>query len=147
MVYAGLPRISTTTTVRRLSLSGHCWRSKNEIASDLFLLEPKHGKRSIRGQVRTTVDVLEADTGIPSDSLPATMDDRVGWRKKAMGGRLIEVDRIVVAVAWLRCEPRAFRTRGRHLKHLTVESVTWCCALGIVARHASRTKGSIWALV
>ena len=34
------------------------------------------------------VDLLEADTGVPRDCLPAAMDDRVGWRKKAMGGRL-----------------------------------------------------------
>ena len=31
------------------------------------------------------VDVLEADTGVPGDCLPAAMDDRVGWRKRAMG--------------------------------------------------------------
>ena len=28
------------------------------------------------------------DTGVPRDCLPAVMDDRVGWRKRAMGGRL-----------------------------------------------------------
>ena len=36
----------------------------------------------------TFVDVLEADTGVPSDCLPVAMDDRVGWRSKAIGGRL-----------------------------------------------------------
>ena len=36
----------------------------------------------------TFVDLLEADTGVPRDCLPAAMDDRVGWRKRAMGGRL-----------------------------------------------------------
>ena len=40
------------------------------------------------GQARTFVDVLEADAGVPRDCLPAAMDDRVGWRKKAMGSRL-----------------------------------------------------------
>ena len=50
--------------------------------------EPKHGKRSVGGQACTVVDLLEADTGVPTDCLPAAMDDRVGWRKKAMvGGR------------------------------------------------------------
>ena len=31
------------------------------------------------------IDLLEADTGVPRDCLPAAMDDRVGWRKRAMG--------------------------------------------------------------
>ena len=31
------------------------------------------------------VDLLEADTGVPRDCLLAAMDDRVGWRKRAMG--------------------------------------------------------------
>ena len=32
------------------------------------------------------LSILEADTGIPRDCLPAAMDDRVGWRKRAMKG-------------------------------------------------------------
>ena len=43
-----------------------------------FCGEPKHGKRSVRGQAGTFVDLLEADTGVPRDCLPAAMDDRVG---------------------------------------------------------------------
>ena len=51
--------------------------------------EPKHGKRSVRGQACTFVDLLEADIGVPRDRLPAAiMDDRVGWRKRAMEDRL-----------------------------------------------------------
>ena len=45
-------------------------------------------KRRVRGQARTFVDLLEADHGVPRDCLPATIDGRVGWRKRAMGGRL-----------------------------------------------------------
>ena len=70
---------------RHLRLSGHCWRNENEVVSDLVAWEPKHGKRSVGGQAHTFVHLLEADTGVP-DSLPAAMDDRVGWRKKAMWG-------------------------------------------------------------
>ena len=40
---------------------------------------------SVRGQARTFVDVLEANTGVPRDCLPAAMADRVSWRKKAKG--------------------------------------------------------------
>ena len=61
----------------------------------------KYGERSIGGQARTFVDLLEADTGVPRDCLPAAMDDRVGWRKRAMGeggGGLTEVNLVAVVV-------------------------------------------------
>ena len=83
--YPGLPRNSTTIRERRLRFSCHCWRSKYDVVSDLVLWEPKHGKRSVRGQARTFVDVLEEDTGVSRHCFSAAMDDRVGWREKAMG--------------------------------------------------------------
>ena len=36
-----------------------------------LLWEPKHGKRSVGGQARTFVDLLEVDTGVPRDFLTA----------------------------------------------------------------------------
>ena len=78
VLYVGLPRISTTIREGRFRFSDHCWRGKNEVISDLVLWEPKHGKRSVGGQARTFVDLLEAHTGVPRDYLPAAMDDRVG---------------------------------------------------------------------
>ena len=85
MLYAGLPWTLTTIRERRLWFSSYCWRSKNEVVSDLVLWELKHGKRSVRGQARTFVDLLEADTDVPRHCLLAAMDDRVGWRKRAVG--------------------------------------------------------------
>ena len=79
----GLPRISTTIRERRLTFSGHCWRSRDEVVSDLVLWEPKHGKRNVRGQACTLlVDLLEADTGVPRDCLPAATDDRVAGERE-----------------------------------------------------------------
>ena len=52
-----------------------------------------------QGQACTFVDLLEADSGVPRDCLQAAMDDRVGWRKRAMGGRgSTEVNLVVVVV-------------------------------------------------
>ena len=55
-----------------------------------FSLQKEHHKKHYkrRGQAHTFVDLLKADTGVPRDCLPAAMDDRVGWRKKVMEGRL-----------------------------------------------------------
>ena len=43
-----------------------------------------NGKGSVGGQARTFVCLLEADTRVPRDCLPAVMDDKVGWRKRAI---------------------------------------------------------------
>ena len=86
VLYAGLPRISTTIRERPRGFSDHCWRSDNEAVCDLVSWEPKHGKRSVGGQACTFVDLLGAVTGVPRDCLPAVMDDRVGLRTRAMGG-------------------------------------------------------------
>ena len=44
-------------------------------------------KKSVGGQARTFVDLLEVDIGVPKDYLPAAMDDRLRWRKTVMGER------------------------------------------------------------
>ena len=54
-------------------------------------------QKRVGGQARTFVDLLEADTWVSRDCLPAVMVDRVGWRKRAMGGST-QVD-LVVEVA------------------------------------------------
>ena len=81
--YAGLPRILTTIRERHLRFSGHCWELKHGNSWEL-----KHGNRSVGLQAHIFVDLLEVDTGVPRDCLLAAMDDRVGWIKTAMGGRL-----------------------------------------------------------
>ena len=53
-------------------------------------------------QTGSFVDLLETDTGVPRDCLQAAMDDRVGWRKRDIGGGgggggSTEVDLVVVA--------------------------------------------------
>ena len=76
MLYAGFPRISIILRERRLRFSDHCWRSKNEVVSDLVLWKLKHGKRSVRGQTRIFVNLLEVDIGGPRDCMLAAMNDR-----------------------------------------------------------------------
>ena len=69
-------------------VSSLCYLTFFKLLFVLVLWEPKNGKRSVGGQAGTFVDLLEADTGVPRDCLPAVMDDRVGWRKRAMKGQL-----------------------------------------------------------
>ena len=63
----------------------------------MVLWEPKQGKRSVGGQASIFVDLLQADTHVPWDCLPAAMDDRVDWKKRSHGG-FTEVNLVVVVL-------------------------------------------------
>ena len=44
-VYGNIPKITITSREHRMRFSGHCWRSREEIISEVLLLEPLHGQR------------------------------------------------------------------------------------------------------
>ncbi len=79
-LYGDLPPVTLKIRQRKLRLAGHCWRHKEEIASDLVLWEPLDGKRK-RGRQRTTyVDNLLDDTGLDNTKeLSALIQDRTVW--------------------------------------------------------------------
>ena len=52
------------------------------------LLESKHGKRSVGGQARVFVNLLEVE--VPRNCLLTAMCVRVGWRKRAGEGGWVE---------------------------------------------------------
>ena len=73
-LYGPLPPVSHTIRVRRLTFAGHCWRSKDEIVSDLILWHPKHGRAS-RGRPRKTfINQLLDDTQLQRDTIEAAME-------------------------------------------------------------------------
>ena len=77
-IYNGLPRISSVLSSRRLTFSGHCFRSKNEVISDLLLWCPVGPKRSRK---RTFLDALKRETGLELEELRTAMSDRELWRE------------------------------------------------------------------
>ena len=80
-LYGNLPQLSSKITERRLRLAGHSVRHPEEIASQLILWEPAHG-RSSRGRQRLIfVANLRTDTGIQdSNKIKTVMKDRTLWR-------------------------------------------------------------------
>ena len=44
-----------------MRFAGHCWRSKNELASDLLFWYPNHGKRSRGRLAKTYIDQLSSE--------------------------------------------------------------------------------------
>ena len=87
-LYGKLPKLSEKIRARRLRLAGHCVRHEDEVASNLILWDPLHGRRS-RGRPSTTfIDTLKRDTGLNNvGDLERCMKDRVNWQSivKARG--------------------------------------------------------------
>ena len=62
-IYANIPDIFTSIRQRiYLRFSGHCWRNKRELASDIIIWQPIHGERKRGRPRRTYVDLLMDDT-------------------------------------------------------------------------------------
>ena len=63
--------------MQRLRFAGHCWRSKDEVASDLILWQPQHGNRSRLRPSKTYIDQLRDDTDLLTiDEIKTAMNDR-----------------------------------------------------------------------
>ena len=81
-LYGHLPVITETIQVRRTRYAGHCWRSKDELISDLLLWTTSHGRAKVGRAVRTYIQQLCADIGYSLEDLPEEMGDKDGWRER-----------------------------------------------------------------
>ena len=54
-LYGHLPHITKTIQVRRTRHAGHCWRSKDELRSDVLLWTPSHGRAKAGRPARTYI--------------------------------------------------------------------------------------------
>ena len=79
-LYGHLPPITKTIKVRRTRHAGHCWRSKDELLSDLLLWIPPYGQAKAGRPARTYIQQLCEDTRCSSEDLPEAMKDREKWR-------------------------------------------------------------------
>ena len=65
-------------------LAGHCWRSKDELISDVLLWTPTYGCAKAGRPARTNIQQLCEDTGCNPEDLPEAMNDREKGRKRAV---------------------------------------------------------------
>ena len=75
-LYGHLPPIAKTIQVIRARHAGHCWRSKDELISDLLLWTPTYGRAKAGRPARTYLQQLCEDTGCSPEDLQEAMDDR-----------------------------------------------------------------------
>ena len=81
-LYGHLPPISKIIQARRTRLTGHCWRSKDELISDVLLWTPAYGQAKAGRPARTYIQQLSEDTGCSPEDLPEAMDDREKCRER-----------------------------------------------------------------
>ena len=84
-IYGHLPPITKTIQARRTRHAGHCWRSKDELISDVLLWTPAYGQAKAGRPARTYIQQLCEGTGsyvrVPED-LPEAINDREKWQER-----------------------------------------------------------------
>ena len=81
-LYGHLPPITKTIQIRRTRHVRHCWRSRDELISDVLLWTPSHGRAKAGRSTRTYIQQLCEDTGCRPEDLPEAMNDREKWRER-----------------------------------------------------------------
>ena len=76
-LYGHLPPITKTIQVRQARHAVHCWRSKDELISDVLLWTPAYRQAKAGRLARTYIQQLCEDTGCSPEDLPKAMNDRV----------------------------------------------------------------------
>ena len=82
-LYGHLLSITKTIQIRWTRHAEHCWRSRDEVISDVLQWTPSHWRAKAGGPAKTNLQLLCADTGCSLEDLPEAMDDRDGWRERA----------------------------------------------------------------
>ena len=81
-LYGHLPPIMKTIQVRQTRHAGHCWRSRDELISDVLLWTPTYGQAKAGWPARTYIQQLCEDTGCSPKDLPEAMNNWEKWRER-----------------------------------------------------------------
>ena len=81
-LYGHLPSITKTIQARRTRHAGHCWRSRDELISDVLLWTPAINQAKSGRPARTYLQLLCEDMGCSPEDLPELMNDREKWRER-----------------------------------------------------------------
>ena len=78
-IYGSIPRISAHLIERRTRFTGHCFRAKQELISDIILWKQSKNRKL------TYPDIVSRDSGIHLTDLRNAMADRGCWRNIVLG--------------------------------------------------------------
>ena len=82
LLYGYLPPITKTIKIRWTRHAGHCWRSEDELISDVLQWIPSHSRAKAGQPARTYIQQLCVDTEYSPEDLPEAMNDREMWRER-----------------------------------------------------------------
>ena len=75
-LYGHLPPIMKTIKIRQTRHAGHCWRSRDELISDVLLWTPSHWRAKAGWPAWTYIQQVCVDTGCSPEDLLEAMNDR-----------------------------------------------------------------------
>ena len=81
-LYGHLPPITKAIQVRRTRHTGHCWRSREELISDVLLWTPTYGRAKAGRPAQTYIQQLCEGTGCSPEDQPEAMNNREKWRER-----------------------------------------------------------------
>ena len=81
-LYGHLPPITKTIQVRQTRHAGHCWRSTDELISDVLLWTAIYGQAKAGWPAWTYIQQLCEDTECSPEDLPEAMNDREKCRER-----------------------------------------------------------------
>ena len=87
------------TRIIQVRRTRHCWRSRDELISDILLWTPTYGWAKAGQPARTYIQQVCEDTGCSPEDLPEAINDREKWRERVRNIR-------ASSMTWL------YRTRG-----------------------------------
>ena len=81
-LYGHLPPVTKTIEARRTRHAGHCWRSRDELISDVLLWTLTYGQTKAGWPARTYIQQVCEDTECSPEDLPEAMNDREKWQER-----------------------------------------------------------------
>ena len=81
-LYGHLHPITKTIQVRWTRHAGHCWRSRDELISNVLQWTPIYDQAKAGWSARTYIQQLCEDMGCSPEDLPEGMNDGEKWREK-----------------------------------------------------------------
>ena len=81
-LYGHQPPITKTIKIRRTRHAEYCWRSWDELISDILLWTPAHKRAKTGRPARTYIQQFCVDTRCSLEDLPEAMNDREGWPER-----------------------------------------------------------------
>ena len=81
-LYSHLPPITKNINVRQTRHAIHCWRSRDDLITDVLPWTPAQGRAKTGRPAWTYIQQLCEDTWCSPDDLPEAVNDREEWRER-----------------------------------------------------------------